>query len=52
MRRYLLVRLARTAPTVLAIVLVNFLIMHLAPGDPLMALVGDYPAPPAYVGVG
>jgi ABC-type dipeptide/oligopeptide/nickel transport system permease component len=49
MRRYLLVRLAWAAPTVLAIVLVNFLIMHLAPGDPLMALVGDYPAPPAYV---
>jgi len=28
---------------------VNFLLIHLAPGDPVQALVGDFPAPPEYV---
>jgi peptide/nickel transport system permease protein len=27
----------------------NFVIIHLAPGDPAQALVGDFPAPPGYV---
>lgn len=30
-------------------VVVNFLLIHLAPGDPATILVGDYPAPPEYI---
>ena len=48
MWRYLLARLAWALPIVLAILIVNFLIIHLVPGDPIQALVGDFPAPPGY----
>lgn len=49
MLRFLLVRTAAAIPIVFAILIVNFLIIHLAPGDPVQALVGDYPTPPGYV---
>lgn len=49
MRRYLLLRLAWAAPVVLAILTINFLVIHLVPGDPVQALVGDFPAPPEYI---
>ncbi len=44
--RYFLSRLAWAFPIVLAILILNFLIVHLVPGDPVQALVGDFPAPP------
>ena len=40
-RRYVLRRLAQLAPTTAAIVLVGFLLVHLAPGDPVLALAGQ-----------
>lgn len=40
-RDYLLRRLAQLVPTVAAILLVSFLLLHLAPGDPVLALAGD-----------
>src|SRR5215813_105692 len=49
MGRYLLVRLAWAIPIVLAIVIINFLIVHIVPGDPVQALVGDFPTPPGYI---
>jgi len=49
MRRYLLLRLAWAGPIVLAILAINFLVIHLVPGDPVQALVGDFPVPPEYV---
>ncbi len=49
MGRYLLSRLAWAGPIILAILVINFLIIHLAPGDPIEALVGDFPAPPDYI---
>ena len=49
MSRYLLARLAWAVPIVLAILIINFLIVHLVPGDPVQALVGDFPTPPGYV---
>jgi len=49
MVRYLLARLAWAVPIVLAILVINFLIVHLVPGDPVQALVGDLPTPPGYV---
>jgi peptide/nickel transport system permease protein len=36
-------------PLLLGVVTFGFLLIHLAPGDPLQVLVGDYPAPEDYV---
>ena len=49
MLRYALMRLAWAGPIILAIVVINFLVVHLVPGDPLQAIVGDFPAPPDYI---
>jgi peptide/nickel transport system permease protein len=49
MGRYLIARLAWAVPTVLVILIANFLIIHLVPGDPVQALVGDFPTPPGYI---
>ncbi len=35
-------RLAQAVPVVLAVIILNFLIVHLAPGDPVNILVGEY----------
>src|SRR5580704_10021739 len=48
MRRFLLARLGWAVPVILAILIVNFLIIHIVPGDPIQALIGDFPAPPGY----
>lgn len=40
-RRYLLWRLVQLVPTCAGIVLVGFVLVHLAPGDPVLALAGD-----------
>lgn len=39
--QYLIRRLAQLAPTVAAILLTGFLLLHLAPGDPVLALAGE-----------
>ncbi|MBA3605308.1 MAG: ABC transporter permease, partial [Acidimicrobiia bacterium] len=39
--RYLLWRLVQIVPTCAGIVLVGFLLIHVAPGDPVLALAGD-----------
>jgi peptide/nickel transport system permease protein len=41
---YIARRLAQAVPVVLAVVVLNFLIVHLAPGDPVNILVGEYGA--------
>lgn len=40
-RRYVLRRLLQLGPTAAAILLVGFLLIHLAPGDPVLALAGE-----------
>jgi peptide/nickel transport system permease protein len=42
-------RLASLAPLLLGMMVLGFAIIHLAPGDPVQVLVGDYPAPAEYV---
>jgi len=42
-------RLALVLPQIFGVVVVVFTITHLIPGDPVTALVGDYPAPHDYV---
>ena len=49
MARIILARLGWAVPVIGVILVVNFLIIHLAPGDPVQALVGDFPAPPGYL---
>ncbi|HMI91465.1 MAG TPA: hypothetical protein VK509_08885, partial [Polyangiales bacterium] len=43
--RYLLLRLARAGATVWGVVTLVFLLVHLIPGDPLDAILGDQAAP-------
>lgn len=47
--RYTLKRFLQAIPLVLGVALVNFILIQLAPGDPVTVLVGDYPAPPEYI---
>lgn len=42
-------RLAWAVPVVLVILIFNFILTRMAPGDPITAILGEYPAPPAYV---
>ncbi len=49
MTRFILRRLTEAVPLLLAVIVINFAIIHLAPGDPVQALIGDFPAPPEYV---
>lgn len=46
--RYAAIRLGWAIPTVLGIVLLTFVLTRLAPGDPVQALIGEFPAPPGY----
>jgi len=48
MGRYLVRRIAQIAPVILALVIFNFVLVHIAPGDPATALAGDS-APLEYV---
>ncbi len=49
MARYVLTRLAQIPLVLLGLVTVIWLVVRLAPGDPVVALVGDFPAPDEYV---
>ena len=46
--RYVLRRVLQIAPLILGVVVVNFLLIHLTPGDPAAALAGDQ-APAEYI---
>lgn len=48
MWRYIGRRFLHAIPLLIGIIVVNFLITHLAPGDPVLVLIGDMPAPPEY----
>ena len=41
-RRFVLRRLLQVVPTVAGILLVSFLLIHIAPGDPVVALAGEH----------
>jgi peptide/nickel transport system permease protein len=46
---FTLQRLLQAIPLLLGVVVINFTLIQLAPGDPATILIGDYPAPPEYV---
>lgn len=48
MLRFVLQRVLYAVPLIFAVIVVMFTLLHLIPGDPVQALVGDYPVPPAY----
>lgn len=45
---YITRRLAQAIPLVIAVIVLNFLIVHLAPGDPVTILVGEYGSTPEF----
>lgn len=42
-------RLMWAIPTILVIVMVNFVVLQMAPGDPIHAIIGEYPVSDEYV---
>jgi peptide/nickel transport system permease protein len=46
---YVLKRLGLALPLILGVVIFNFTLIQIAPGDPVTLLVGDYPAPEEYI---
>jgi peptide/nickel transport system permease protein len=46
---YFLKRLGWSVVTIFIIVVINFFIIQLAPGDPVQSIIGDFPAPAEYV---
>jgi peptide/nickel transport system permease protein len=49
MTGFVLRRILEAVPLLLGVIVVNFAIINLAPGDPVQAMIGDFPAPPEYV---
>ncbi len=48
MARYILVRILQAIPMVACVVVLVFVLLQFTPGDPVQAIVGDYPVPPAF----
>jgi ABC-type dipeptide/oligopeptide/nickel transport system permease component len=46
---YVLRRLVQAVPLIFGIVIVNFCLIHLAPGDPILALVGEFQLSVEYI---
>jgi peptide/nickel transport system permease protein len=42
-------RMLHAVPLVLGVVVVNFTLIHLAPGDPILALIGEFQAAPEFI---
>lgn len=49
MLRFIISRILYAIPLIVGVVVVNFLLIQLAPGDPIDVLVGDYPVPDSYL---
>ena len=48
-RSYILRRFLHALPLLLCVIVFNFTLIHLAPGDPIQSIVGEFPAPQAYI---
>ena len=46
---FTLQRLLQAIPLLPGVIVINFTLIQLAPGDPATILIGDFPAPPEYV---
>jgi peptide/nickel transport system permease protein len=47
---FVLRRFLHAIPLLVCVIVFNFFLIHLTPGDPVQALVGEFPAPAAYIG--
>jgi peptide/nickel transport system permease protein len=47
--KYILGRLLQAIPLIFWVIVINFVITHLAPGDPVIFLAGQYEATPEYI---
>ena len=47
--KYILGRLLQAIPLIFWVIVINFIITHLAPGDPVTFLAGQYEATPEYI---
>lgn len=48
MLRFTLLRILHTIPLLIAVILALFLLQQMIPGDPVQAMVGDFPVPQAF----
>ena len=48
MLRFTLLRILHAVPLLIAVILVIFLMQQMIPGDPVQAMVGDFPVPQAF----
>lgn len=48
MFRYALIRILQAIPMVIAVIVLVFLMLQFTPGDPVQAIVGQYPVPPDF----
>ena len=48
MLRYVIVRILQAIPMVVAVIVLVFVMLQLTPGDPVQAIVGQYPVPPDF----
>lgn len=48
MLRFLLSRILHSIPLLIAVILAIFMMQQMIPGDPVQAMVGDFPVPPAF----
>lgn len=48
MLRFIIQRMVYAVPLIFVVIVAMFTLLHLIPGDPVQALVGDFPVPPAY----
>ena len=46
---FVLRRLLHALPLLICVIVFNFFLIHLAPGNPIQAFVGEFPAPAAYL---
>jgi peptide/nickel transport system permease protein len=49
MLSYVVRRCLQALPLLLGVVIVNFILIEVVPGDPVTILIGDYPASPEYI---
>lgn len=49
MTKFILTRILWSVVAIFVVLIVNFIIVRIVPGDPIDAIIGDFPAPPEYV---
>ncbi len=48
MARFIIARLGHAIPLLIGVIVVIFCVLQMVPGDPVQAIIGQFPVPPAY----